>query len=140
VLEAVGYLDESLVWCMDWDLWIRIGQRFPIRYLPRRLAQVRIHPETKTSRAGWPKLREMYLIVRRHSGRRAPPVLLIHGGGTLYRRLCAVFGRLPKRPPPKSLFSPVAWGHRWMNYLIETGRLPWELTTDPELQRPRGTP
>src|SRR5262249_22283686 len=23
-LEAVDFLDESLTWCMDWDLWIRI--------------------------------------------------------------------------------------------------------------------
>ena len=30
----------------------RIGQRFPVRYLPCRLAQARLHPDTKTSRAG----------------------------------------------------------------------------------------
>ena len=59
-LAAVGYVDETLHWSMDWDLWIRIGQRFPVRYLPVPLATVRLHAETKTSRAGFSKLREMH--------------------------------------------------------------------------------
>jgi glycosyltransferase involved in cell wall biosynthesis len=138
-LEAIGYLDESLSWCMDWDLWIRIGQRFSVRYLPCRLAQARLHPDTKTSRAGWPKLREMHRIVRRHSRRRLPPVLLIHGAGTLYRMFCGMLGRSPWRSAPHGALSPVAWGRRWMDGIIETGRLPWERTADPALQRPRDT-
>ena len=62
---------------------LRTGRRFPVRYLPVPLAQVRIHPDAKTSRAGFAKLAEMRRIVRRHSQRRLPPVLLIHGGGTV---------------------------------------------------------
>jgi glycosyltransferase involved in cell wall biosynthesis len=134
-LEAVGYLDESLTWCMDWDLWIRIGQRFPVHYLPRRLAQARLHADTKTNRAGWAKVREMHRIVRRHSRRRLPPVLLIHGGGTVYRMYRGLLGHPPGRPAPDGALSPVAWGYRWMNRIIETGRLPWERTTDPHLRR-----
>src|SRR5262245_23221401 len=76
-LVAVGYVDETLHWSMDWDLWIRIGRRFPVRYLPAPLATVRLHAETKTSRGGFSKLREMHRIVRRHSRRRFPPLLLI---------------------------------------------------------------
>jgi glycosyltransferase involved in cell wall biosynthesis len=134
-LEAIDYLDESLTWAMDWDLWIRIGRRFPVRYLPRRLAQARLHPDTKTNRAGWSKLFEMHRILRRHSRRRLPPVLLIHGGGTLYRMFRGMLGHQPGRPAPVGPLSPAAWGYRWMNYLIETGRLPWERATDPQLQR-----
>ena len=135
-LEAVDYLDEGLTWCMDWDLWIRIGQRFPVRYLPRRLAQARLHRDTKTYRAGWSKLREMHRILRRHSDRRLPPVLLIHGGGTLYRMFRGVLGHPLGWPAPDGRMSPIAWGYRWMNHLIETGQLPWERIADPQLQRP----
>lgn len=133
-LEAVDYLDESLTWAMDWDLWIRIGQRFPVQYLPRRLAQARLHPDTKTNRAGWSKLSEMRRILRRHTRRRLPPVLLIHGGGTLYRMVRGMLGHPPGRPAPVGALSAVAWGYRWMNHVIETGRLPWE-RADPQLRR-----
>ena len=36
--EAVGGLDHSLHYAMDYDLWIKIGRQFPCRYLPRLFA------------------------------------------------------------------------------------------------------
>lgn len=48
--EAVGGLDDTLHFAMDYDLWIRIGRRFPCRYLPRFLASYRLHDESKTIR------------------------------------------------------------------------------------------
>ncbi|MGH7307123.1 MAG: glycosyltransferase family 2 protein [Candidatus Rokuibacteriota bacterium] len=138
-LEAVAYLDEDLHWCMDWDLWIRIGQRFPVRYLPVPLAQARIHPDTKTSRGGLVKIREMHRIIRRHSRRWLPPILVIHGGGALYRLGCRVLGRVPDRPmsePDASRpLSSIPWAARLLDRVLETGRLPWERTPDPELRR-----
>jgi glycosyltransferase involved in cell wall biosynthesis len=50
VFEAVGGLDESLHFAMDLDLWIRIGMRFPCRYLPRFLSKYRLHDASKTIR------------------------------------------------------------------------------------------
>jgi glycosyltransferase involved in cell wall biosynthesis len=137
-LEDVGYVDETLNWSMDWDLWIRIGRRFRVRFLPVPLATVRLHPDTKTSRAGFAKLREMYRIVRRHSRRRLPPVLVIHGGGTLYRIACEWLGQAPLYGPAalarRDRF-PVRWAYRLMDRLIETGQLPWE-RADPAMRRP----
>jgi glycosyltransferase involved in cell wall biosynthesis len=131
-LAAVGYVDETLHWSMDWDLWIRIGQRFPVRYLPVLLATVRLHAQTKTYRAGFSKLREMHRIVRRHSRRRLPPLLLIQGGGTLYRMARRLRGAPgPMRRPP----ALVRWACRRMERVIETGRFPWE-RPDPALRRP----
>lgn len=48
--EAVGGVDETLHYAMDFDLWIRIGGRFPCRYLPRYLSTYRLHESSKTVR------------------------------------------------------------------------------------------
>lgn len=48
VFEAVGGLDESLNFVMDYDLWIRIGRRFPCHQLPGLLATYRLHDSSKT--------------------------------------------------------------------------------------------
>ena len=46
--EAVGGLDESLNYVMDYDLWIRIGKLFPCRHDPHLLATYRLHETSKT--------------------------------------------------------------------------------------------
>lgn len=46
--EAVGGLDETLHFAMDYDLWVRIGRRFPCRHLPGLLATYRLHETSKT--------------------------------------------------------------------------------------------
>jgi glycosyltransferase involved in cell wall biosynthesis len=67
VFEAVGYLDESLDFGMDYELWLRLeGCR--VDYVPRVLAAFRWHSDSKTAthmRASW---REVLAIVRRHGG------------------------------------------------------------------------
>lgn len=50
VFETVDGLDESLHFAMDYDLWIRIGQRFPCRFIPRILSMYRLHDASKTIR------------------------------------------------------------------------------------------
>jgi glycosyltransferase involved in cell wall biosynthesis len=49
--EAVGGLDETLQFAMDYDLWVRIASRFPCRYLPQVLSTYRLHEASKTIRA-----------------------------------------------------------------------------------------
>ena len=48
--EAVGGLDESLHFAMDYDLWIRICRRFHCQYLPRFFSTYRLHESSKTIR------------------------------------------------------------------------------------------
>jgi len=48
VLEAVGGLDDTLQFAMDYDLWVRIGQRFSCTHIPQRLATYRLHEASKT--------------------------------------------------------------------------------------------
>jgi len=47
-LEEVGLLNVELRHAMDYDLWIRLGTRFPALYIPRVLANFRMHPQSKT--------------------------------------------------------------------------------------------
>jgi hypothetical protein len=51
---------------MDYDLWIRLGRMAPLRYLPRQLAQVRLHPDTKTASGGMRRLLEIEGMIRRY--------------------------------------------------------------------------
>jgi len=69
---AVGGLDTALHYVMDYDLWIRLGSKFPVRFLPVVLAQARVYGETKTSTGGLPRLDEMERMVRRNCGRGLP--------------------------------------------------------------------
>ena len=41
-------LDEALWYLADWDLWLRLGARGPIRSLAEPLAAFRIHPASQT--------------------------------------------------------------------------------------------
>ncbi len=48
LVRAGGGVDISLHYAMDLDLWIRLAERMPIRYVPHDLAAYRIHPSSKT--------------------------------------------------------------------------------------------
>ena len=69
---AIGGLDTTLEYIMDYDLWIRLGTRYPVRFLPRVLAQARVYDETKTVTGGLPRLDEMERMIRRNGGRGLP--------------------------------------------------------------------
>jgi glycosyltransferase involved in cell wall biosynthesis len=58
--QAVGPLDPSFYFAMDYDLWVRIAARVPIQYLPGQTwANFRIHTSGKTIAADdrcWPEM------------------------------------------------------------------------------------
>jgi hypothetical protein len=85
--HAVGGLDESLHYGMDWDLWIRLGSRWPVAYLAEVLAQSREYGETKTASGGWRRFRELRSILERHGARGWSPGARIYGLETLARQL-----------------------------------------------------
>lgn len=43
VLEQVGMFDESLTAAEDWDLWLKIAARYPIRNIPDILVSISTH-------------------------------------------------------------------------------------------------
>jgi glycosyltransferase involved in cell wall biosynthesis len=64
--EAVGLLDESLNWALDYDLWLKIARRFPIAYVPRPLARYRLTGDNKTARGRFERFAELDRVGRRH--------------------------------------------------------------------------
>jgi glycosyltransferase involved in cell wall biosynthesis len=67
VFERVGYLDESLQYGMDYDLWLRLrGLR--IAYVARTMANFRWHASSKTANGQLGAWREIPIIVRRYGG------------------------------------------------------------------------
>jgi glycosyltransferase involved in cell wall biosynthesis len=67
VFEVVGYLDETLDFGMDYELWLR-ARELHVAYIPQVLAAFRWHRTSKsaTNLAGnWD---ELLRIVRRHGG------------------------------------------------------------------------
>jgi len=67
-LRDVGGVDPRLHFCMDYDLWIRLGQRHRFAYLPEVLARSRLHKEAKTIASRRRVFREIIDTVHRHYG------------------------------------------------------------------------
>jgi len=49
VLENGKVFDEELPPCEDYDLWIRIAEKFLIWHIPEPLVYVRVHPQNSTN-------------------------------------------------------------------------------------------
>jgi len=73
VFDVISMVDESLHYGMDWDLFIRIGKRFKVDYLPEYLGVLREYPQAKSFAGGVKRLQELTSIMRRHGNRRYPP-------------------------------------------------------------------
>ena len=74
--EAAGGLDESLHLTMDYDLWLRIGKRFPVRHVDAVWSIQRQHDGAKSVAQYedfWP---ERLTVSRRHGGRLLSPLLI----------------------------------------------------------------
>ena len=74
--EAVGGLDVRYRYAMDYELWLKLGERFQVRHVERVLAAYRYHPESKTvaEPAGFSP--ETIRASRRHGGRFLSPMYL----------------------------------------------------------------
>ena len=94
VLDDIGYLDENLHYTMDWDLLIRIGLRYPVSYIPRSMACLREYPEAKSFSGGRRRIHEMQMMLRRHTGMRIPPAIVIYGLNTYQQIVCAEIERV----------------------------------------------
>jgi glycosyltransferase involved in cell wall biosynthesis len=85
--RAVGPLDPSFYFAMDYDLWVRLAGRAQIKYLPQTWANFRLHTAGKTLAADercWP---EMLRVHYREGGGRFSVIVAKY----YLRRLVAPF-------------------------------------------------
>jgi glycosyltransferase involved in cell wall biosynthesis len=68
--ERVGPLDARLHYCMDYDFWMSISERFDAIHVPDVWAQFREHEASKTVTGLKPFQEEAILVRRRHHQRR----------------------------------------------------------------------
>lgn len=64
--EAVGGVDVSIHWAMDYDLWLKMAGKFKIAYLPRVLANFRWLADNKTATGSFGRLDEIERITARY--------------------------------------------------------------------------
>jgi glycosyltransferase involved in cell wall biosynthesis len=79
VFDAVGMLDESLHYSMDWDFWIRVAKCFEIAYMPEFLGNLREYATAKTFAGGLERFHELAAMMRRHGTRLYPPAYFNYG-------------------------------------------------------------
>lgn len=72
VFDTIPMLDESLQWTLDWDLFIRIGKRFRVEYIPEYLGCIREHEVAKSTIGGHRRFREIVRTIRKHGIVRYP--------------------------------------------------------------------
>jgi glycosyltransferase involved in cell wall biosynthesis len=87
-LFECGLLAEDLNWGLDWELWIRLGKRFPFSYSDHVLAASRIYGDTKTATGGYRRMMEIFKILRRHDVKRLSPAVIAHAIITIVRKFC----------------------------------------------------
>jgi glycosyltransferase involved in cell wall biosynthesis len=67
--EAVGGLDLSYRYALDYELFLRIGARFPVRHVEDVLGAYRYHPGSKTVAESDGFIEETFRAARSHGGR-----------------------------------------------------------------------
>lgn len=70
--EAVGGLDASLHWAMDYDLWLKIARHYKMAYIPQVMANYRWFGANKTAVGGMKRIDEVESVARRHGADRLP--------------------------------------------------------------------
>jgi len=115
-VEIIDRVDEGLNWCLDWDLWIRIGRRFNVLYVPACLSNGRIYVGTKTSQGGLPRIREILAMLKKYNARlrrrETAGLIAAYLKSITFERLIRLFGATP-------MFG-VHWRKRLRSFLFDS--------------------
>lgn|SRR3989442_347304 len=129
VIDDIGYLDDSLNLCIDYDLWIRISRNYSLGHLSEYLAKSRLHAECKTVKQRVAAYKEALEMLYRHYGF-VPPSWAC---GYAYRALETRFNSSASWKNPVfvlGLITFCSWNFLRYNYrmpLVELGRWVWGL-------------
>ena len=135
VFEAVGGLDASLNWAMDYDLWLKLSANAGVEYVPGLLANYRWLGGSKTASGGAARLAEVERMARRHGAKGLPAFFRLEAvrinladGVAAARRgridqtlLCAGKAARIVLSSPRamgSLVSPAVWRVIWMGQVL----------------------
>jgi len=108
-LDAVGLLDERLHFCMDYDLWIRLGLTSPGLYLPDvSLSKMRAHAAAKSTAAAPAFPLERRRVLDKIYARDDLPLTVRKARGQAYSHTCfdqaAIAARLNQ---PQCILQPL---------------------------------
>ncbi len=76
IFDAIGGVDENLHYVMDWDLWIRLGLKGDLEYIPHTLSTRLEVPENKTQSGHFKRLKEIYTMCHKYGATWRSPVFL----------------------------------------------------------------
>jgi hypothetical protein len=107
---SVGMLDAQLRFAFDYDLWIRMADRYPIIKIDRPLATSRMHQDNKTTRHMASAMQETLEVLNRHYGYVPYNWLYGYGYHCLTGQMVAV--KTPRPSLPSACFS-IALGVRY---------------------------
>jgi Glycosyltransferase len=83
-LAQINYLDSTLCYGMDSDLWIRLSQLASPAPISTRIAASREYANTKTATGSFERIEELRQIAKKHSGLPITPGILCYLMDTLY--------------------------------------------------------
>jgi glycosyltransferase involved in cell wall biosynthesis len=120
VFDEIGFLDESLHFAMDIDLWIRVAKKFKVEYLEEFLSTYRLHDDCKTISQKMAVDKEEMEVFKDHFGK-AP-------ANWLYGYIYALTNeRFPFLKKSKVLFFSVFIPYFIYKYIAINKSLPWEI-------------
>jgi glycosyltransferase involved in cell wall biosynthesis len=111
-VEAVGFLDPSLEFCLDYDLWLRLAARYDLDHVPRFFARSRLHPDSKSVSQQLPFMREIVHMTHRRIGR--APLVYLYGYANMWLLSHRGCERLPN--PLRRLVTTVLTGCLALRY------------------------
>jgi glycosyltransferase involved in cell wall biosynthesis len=101
IFMQIGYLDESLEYAMDYDLWLRLRD-LNVVYVPRLLASFRWHAESKSASSQLLAWREFLRILGKHGGGWTPELVWAYARCLVtlgrIRLASSIRGSMPLRP------------------------------------------
>ena len=108
--QAAGMLDPEMRFAMDYDLWIRVARRYPMKKIEADLATSRMHADNKTMRSMAEAMRETLDLLEHHYG--YVPYNWLYGY-THHRRTREPVALQAPRPAVSSALVSLALGIRY---------------------------
>jgi glycosyltransferase involved in cell wall biosynthesis len=74
--KEFGYFDENDHWCMDYEFWLRIGQKYPAGVINAYLANFRYHTDSKSGQEDKTKFQDEFQLAKRYSNGARLPIFM----------------------------------------------------------------